>query len=61
MKQSGMQVVLVVMSTQLDLRDNTTCYLYMKLKTVKIFSIDIEIFSVNSPLGKKKLTQPNEK
>ena len=49
---SGMEVILVVMATQLDLRDNTTCYLYMKKDTVKIYSIDVQIFSMNSPLGK---------
>ena len=50
--QSGMEVILVVKSAQLDLKDNTTCYLFMKKNTVKIYSIDVEAFSMNSPLGK---------
>ena len=50
--QSGMEVILVVKATQLDLKDNTTCYLFMKKNTVKIYSIDVEAFSLNSPLGK---------
>merc|ERR1712179_137851 len=48
--QSGMQVILVVMATYLDLRDNTTCYLYMKSKKVKIFSLHVQKFAQNSPL-----------
>jgi len=48
--QSGMQVILVVMASNLDLRDNTTCYLYMKSNKVKIFSLDIQTFVENSPL-----------
>ena len=50
-QQSGMQVILVVMATYLDLRDNTTCYLYMKSDKLKIFSLDIEKFAENSPIG----------
>ena len=51
--QSGMQVILVVMASNLDLRDNTTCYLYMKSDKVEIFSLDIQTFVENSPLGKE--------
>ena len=51
--QSGMQVILVVMASNLDLRDNTTCYLYMKSNKVKIFSLDVQTFAKNSPLGKE--------
>ena len=50
-QQSGMQVILVVMATYLDLRDNTTCYLYIKSDKLKIFSLDIKKFAENSPIG----------
>ena len=51
--QSGMQVILVILARHLDLRDNTTCYLYMKSDKVKIFSLDVQTFAENSPLGKQ--------
>ena len=48
-------------ATQLDLRDNTTCYLYMKRDTVKFYSMDAGAFAVNSPLGKYRLPDTNLK
>ena len=54
-RQSGMEVHLLVTATQLDLRDNTTCYLYKTNKNIKFYSIDVMAFSLNSPLGKSNL------
>ena len=48
-------------ATQLDLRDNTTCFLYMKRDTVKFYSMDADAFAVNSPLGKYKVLDDNFK
>ena len=48
-------------ATQLDLRDNTTCYLYMKRDTVKFYSMDAGAFAVNSPLGKYRVPDTNLK
>ena len=50
--QSGFRVILVMTATQLDLRDNTTCYLYMHDNKVKFYTVDVMAFSLNSPLGK---------
>ena len=47
-----MKVILVMTATQLDLRDNTTCYLYMHNNKVKFYTVDVLAFSLNTPLGK---------
>ena len=51
--RSGLTVHLVMFSTQLDLMDNTTCQLYMSNNNIKFYTIDVEAFSVNTPLGMK--------
>ena len=40
-------------SSQLDLMDNTTCQLYMSNNNIKFYTIDVEAFSANTPLGMK--------
>ena len=51
--RSGLTVHLVMFSTQLDLMDNTTCQLYMSNNNIKFYTIDVEAFSADTPLGMK--------
>ena len=51
LKESGFNVVLILTSTYLDLRDNTTCQLYMRFPTLQILTIDIPSFAVGTLLG----------
>merc|ERR1719483_1823065 len=48
--RSGLVVHLVMFSSSLDLRDNTTCQLYMSNNNIKFYTIDVDKFSANSPL-----------
>merc|ERR1719419_1532919 len=48
--RSELHVVLILTSPFLDLRDNTTCHLYMQVKHLQILTIDIPTFSVGSTL-----------
>ena len=52
-RRSGLTVYLIMFSSFLDLRDNTTCQLYMFNNNIKFYTIDVEIFSANTPLGNK--------
>ena len=51
--RSGLTVHMVMFSSLLDLRDNTTCQLYMSNNNIRFYTIDVESFSADSPLGKK--------
>ena len=50
--RSGLVVHLVMLSTHLDLRENTTCQLYMSNNNIRFFTIDLPAFAIDSPLGK---------
>ena len=50
--KSGLNVVLVTTSPYLDLTDNTTCQLYMRVKNIQILTIHIPTFAVGSLIGK---------
>ena len=52
--KSGMVVYVIMFSPELDLTDNTTCYLYMSKMNIKFFTIDTENFAKDSPLGKQE-------
>ena len=49
--RSGLVVHLVMISTHLDLRENTTCQLYMSNNNIRFFTIDLSAFTIDSPLG----------
>ena len=51
-KRSGFKVILVMTSTHLDLKDNTTCQLYTS-QTSSFFTIDLIQFSKGTSLGIK--------
>jgi len=48
--RSGLVVHLVMFSSQLDLRENTTCQLYMSNNNIKFYTINVENFAADSPL-----------
>ena len=50
--RSGLVVHLVMFSTHLELRENTTCQLYMSNNNIRFFTIDLPAFAIDSPLGK---------
>ena len=50
--KSGFNVVLILTSSYLDLRDNTTCQLYMRVPNLQVFTIDIPEFAAGSVIGK---------
>ena len=49
--RSGLVVHMVMFSSQLDLRDNTTCQLYMSNNNIKFYTINVKAFAAGSPLG----------
>ena len=49
--RSGLSVHLLMFSSQLDLRDNTTCQLYMSNNNIKFYTVDVVALSENTPLG----------
>ena len=51
--RSGLVVHMVMFSSQLDLRDNTTCQLYMSNNNIKFYTINVKSFASDSPLGVK--------
>ena len=50
--RSGLVVHLVMFSTHLDLRENTTCQLFMSNNNIRFYTIDLPAFASDSPLGK---------
>ena len=51
--RSGLTVHMVMFSSLLDLRDNTTCQIYMSNNNIRFYTIDVESFSADTPLGRK--------
>ena len=54
--RSGLTVHMVMFSSLLDLDldlDNTTCQLFMSNNNIRLYTIDVESFSADTPLGKK--------
>ena len=51
-KRSGLTVNLIMFSSFLDLKDNTTCQLYMHSNNINFYTIDVEEFSKDTPLGR---------
>ena len=50
--RSGLDVNVVLFSTQLDLRDNTTCQLVRSgPRNIHLYTVDVDIFSKGTPLG----------
>ena len=50
-KRSGLPVHVIIFSPVLHLRDNTTCELYKSKYPIKFYTIDVETFTINTPLG----------
>ena len=50
--RSGLTVHMVMFSSLLDLRDNTTCQLCMSNNNIRFYTINVESFSADTPLGK---------
>ena len=50
-KRSGLPVHVIIFSSILHLRDNTTCELYKSKYPIKFYTIDVETFTINTPLG----------
>ena len=50
-KRSGLPVHVIIFSSSLHLRDNTTCELYKSKYPIKFYTIDVETFTINTPLG----------
>ena len=49
--RSGLQVVLILLSGHLDLRDNTTCSLTRSRPEIKFYTVDLETIGRDTPLG----------
>ena len=49
--RSGLPVHMIIFSPVLHLRDNTTCQLYQSKYPIKFYTIDVEKFAQNTPLG----------
>ena len=49
--RSGLPVHMIIFSPVLHLRDNTTCQLYQSKYPIKFYTIDVEKFTQNTPLG----------
>ena len=49
--KSGFPVVLIMTSLYLDLRDNTTCQLYMQVPNLKILTVDVPTLAIGSIIG----------
>ena len=50
--RSGMNVMVIMTSTTLDLDDNTTCQLYMSAyNNIHFYTVNIEELALGSPLG----------
>ena len=49
--KSGLDVVLILTSAYLDVRENTTCQLYMRIPNLKIRTVDIPTFAKGSKIG----------
>jgi len=50
--KSGFNVVLILTSPFLDLRDNTTCQIYMRISNLQIFTVHIPTFAIGSIIEK---------
>jgi len=48
--RSGLSVHLLMFSPELDLRDNTTCQLYMSNNNIQFFYVDVAALAKNTPL-----------
>ena len=48
--RSGLSVHLLLFSSELNLRDNTTCQLYMSGNNIKFYTVDVVDFARNTPL-----------
>ena len=50
-KRSGLPVHVIIFSSTLHLRDNTTCELYKSKYPINFYTIDVKTFTINTPLG----------
>ena len=50
-RRSGLGVVVVMMSSRLDLTDNTTCYLINSHLNIQFYSVNLTNLARNTSLG----------
>ena len=59
-RRSGLPVYIIMTSPVLTLKDNTTCQLYRSNLSIHFYTVDLETFTIGTPLGNVviKLTKP---
>ena len=52
-RRSGLPVNLILLSSQLDLTDNTTCQLVSSSLNITFYTVDIAALAADTPLGEE--------
>ena len=44
----------MLLANHLDLRDNTTCYLYTSVDNLQFYTVDVQKLAEDTPLGEQR-------